>query len=245
MTELIVGRNAVVEALKAGRSINKIFISNNIERHAVVAEIIHLAKQKGIIVEYIEKRYLDNVSKNVPHQGVSATASPKKYTDVDDLIDEAKQKGQEPFLVILDGIEDPRNLGAIIRTCDASGVHGVIIPKRRAVQVTETVDKTSAGAVEHMAIARVTNINNTLDDLKEKGFWITGLSEDAEKNYTELDYKGPIAIVVGGEGNGISHLTKEKCDFLAKIPMKGKISSLNASVAAAIVFYEVVRQRSV
>lgn len=240
----IEGRNPVLEALRSGRALNRILISKDIERHSAIAEILHLSKQKRVPVEYVGSEVIKARASGAA-QGVIAYASAKEYEDVDDLISKIKS-GEEPaFLLILDGLEDPHNLGAILRTADAAGVHGVIIPERRSVGLTETVAKVSAGAVEYVPVARVVNINNTIKKLKEEGIWVIGIEENAKKDFRSIDYKLPTTIVIGGEGKGISRLVKENCDELVAIPMKGKISSLNASVAAGVAMFEVVRQRSI
>ncbi|MFH1710374.1 MAG: 23S rRNA (guanosine(2251)-2'-O)-methyltransferase RlmB [bacterium] len=242
---LIEGRNPILEALRAGRNMNKILISNDVERHSAIAEILHLAKERKIPVEWLAPEILRTKSSTRSPQGVIAYASAKEYVDVHDLLDIAKSKNEPAFYVMLDGLEDPHNLGAIIRTAEASGVHGVIIPQRRAVGLTETVAKTSAGAIEYVPVARVVNLNNTIKTLKENNIWVIGIDQDGKKTFTEIDFKLPTAIVIGGEGKGLSRLVKENCDEVVSLPMKGKISSLNASVAAAVSMYEVLRQRSI
>jgi len=236
------GRNAVLELLESEKDINKIYVQSG-EKHGSIMKIIAKAKANGVVVQEVQKRKLDEMSTSNNHQGVIAIVPPFQYVEVDDILDEAKKRGEEPFIIILDGIEDPHNLGSIIRTAETAGVHGVIIPKRRAASVNATVSKTSAGAVEYMKIARVNNINETIKELKDKGIWICGTDMDAKTLHYEQDYKMPIAIVIGNEGKGMSRLTKENCDFLVKILMKGKISSLNASVSAGIIMYEVVKGR--
>lgn len=236
------GRNAVLELLESEKDINKIYVQSG-EKHGSIMKIIAKAKANGVVVQEVQKRKLDEMSTSNNHQGVIAIVPPFQYVEVDDILDEAKKRGEEPFIIILDGIEDPHNLGSIIRTAETAGVHGVIIPKRRAASVNATVSKTSAGAVEYMKIARVNNINETIKELKDKGIWICGTDMDAKTLHYEQDYKMPIAIVIGNEGKGMPRLTKENCDFLVKIPMKGKISSLNASVSAGIIMYEVVKGR--
>ena len=236
------GRNAVLELLESEKDINKIFIQSG-EKHGSIMKIIAKAKANGVVIQEVQKRKLDEMSTSHNHQGVIAIVPPFEYAEIEDILDEAKKRNEEPFIIILDGIEDPHNLGSIIRTAETAGVHGVIIPKRRAVAVNATVAKTSAGAVEYMKIARVNNINETINELKEKGVWICGTDMDARILHYEQDYKMPIAIVIGNEGKGMARLTKENCDFLVKIPMKGKISSLNASVSAGIIMFEVVKNR--
>lgn len=239
---IIEGRNAVMEALKANRSIDKLFIIDSSQQTGPIKTIIALARKKGIVIKYETKENLDNISINHKHQGVIAYVAAYDYVEVDDILRRASEKQEAPFIIILDSIEDPHNLGAILRTANIAGVHGIIIPKRRAVGLTATVAKTSAGAIEYTPVARVTNIARTIDELKQKGLWITCADMDGETMY-KLDLKGPLAIVIGGEGLGVSKLVKEKCDFIAKIPMKGDIASLNASVATAILVYEALRQR--
>jgi 23S rRNA (guanosine2251-2'-O)-methyltransferase len=244
MSEQIEGRNPVLEALRAGRSINKILISNDIERHSAIAEILHLAKERKIPVEWLSPEILRTKISTRSPQGVIAYASAKEYVDVHDLLDITRSRNEPAFYVMLDGLEDPQNLGAIIRTADASGVHGVIIPQRRAVGLTGVVAKTSAGAIEYVPVARVVNLNNAIKTLKENNIWVIGIDQGVKRTFTEIDFKLPTVIVIGGEGKGLSRLVKENCDEVASIPMKGKISSLNASVAAAVAMYEVLRQRS-
>ena len=237
------GRIAVLELLESGRDINKILVANG-EKHGSIHKILAIAKERKIIVTEIEKNKLNQIAQTPNNQGVIAIVPPYDYCEVEDILDEAKRKNEKPFILILDGIEDPHNLGSIIRTAETAGVHGIIIPKRRAASVNSTVSKVSAGAVEYMKIARVNNINETIRYLKEQDVWICGTDMDTDTIYTKQDYKMPIAIVIGSEGFGMSRLVKENCDFLVKIPMKGKITSLNASVSAGIIMYEVVRKRN-
>lgn len=237
------GRNAVLELLESGRDINKILVANG-EKHGSIHKILAIAKERKIIVTEIEKNKLNQIAQTPNNQGVIAIVPPYDYCEVEDILDEAKRKNEKPFILILDGIEDPHNLGSIIRTAETAGVHGIIIPKRRAASVNSTVSKVSAGAVEYMKIARVNNINETIRYLKEQDVWICGTDMDTDTIYTKQDYKMPIAIVIGSEGFGMSRLVKENCDFLVKIPMKGKITSLNASVSVGIIMYEVVRKRN-
>ncbi len=236
------GRNAVIELLTNQRDINKIFIQEG-EKHGSITKIIAMAKENKIVLVKASKKKLDEMSKTHNHQGVIAIVPPFEYVEVEDILKEAKLKKEEPFIIILDGIEDVHNLGSIIRTAETAGVHGIIIPKRRAVAVNSTAYKTSAGAVEYMKIARVNNINETINNLKKEGIWVCGTDMQTKTNYYEQDYNMPLAIVIGSEGKGMGKLTKENCDFLVKIPMQGKISSLNASVSAGIVIYEAVRSR--
>lgn len=237
------GRNAVIELLESDRDINKIFVSNG-EKNGSINKIIAMAKEKKIIVSEVNRAKLEQMACSDNHQGVIAIVPPFDYCDVDDILECAKKRNEDPFILILDGIEDPHNLGAIIRTAETAGVHGVIIPKRRAAGVTSTVTKVAAGAVEHMNIARVNNINETIRYLKENDIWVCGTDMDTNKYHYNQDLTGALAIVIGSEGFGMSKLVKENCDFLVKIPMKGKITSLNASVSAGIVVYEAVRQRN-
>lgn len=244
LSDQIEGRNSVLELLESERDINKILISKG-ERHGSINKIITLAKQRKIVIAEVERQKLNAISETNNHQGVIAIVPPFNYASVEDILNEAKSKNEDPFVLILDGIEDPHNLGSIIRTAETAGVHGVIIPKRRAASVNATVSKSSAGAVEHMKIARVNNINETIKYLKEEGLWICGTDGDAKGYYYNQNLKGALAVVIGSEGFGMSRLVKENCDFLVKIPMKGKITSLNASVSAGIVIYEAVKQRNI
>ena len=236
------GRNSVLELLESGKDINKIFVARG-EKQGSINKIIGKAKDSKIVLVETDKRKLDEMSQTGNHQGVIAIVPPFEYCDVDDILNVAKEKNEDPFVIILDGIEDPHNLGAIIRTAETAGAHGVIIPKRRAVGVNSTVNKSSAGAVEYMKVARVNNITETMNYLKDKGLWIIGTDMDTDKYYYNQNMTGPIAIVIGSEGFGMSRLVKENCDILVKIPMNGKITSLNASVSAGIVMYEYVRQK--
>lgn len=237
------GRNSVIELLESGRDINKIFVAKG-EKHGSINKILALAKEHKIIVTEVERSKINSMSQTDNNQGVIAIVPPFNYCEVDDILNLAKEKNEDPFIIILDGIEDPHNLGSIIRTAETAGVHGIIIPKRRAAQVNSTVNKVSAGAVEHMKIARVNNITETIRYLKENDLWICGTDINTNTYYYNQDFKMPIGIVIGNEGFGMSRLVKENCDFLIKIPMKGKITSLNASVSAGIVMYEAVKQRT-
>lgn len=235
------GRNAVLELLKSGKDIDKIIVAKgNVE--GTIKRIIGEASKKGIVIQEVARQKLDEMSQTKNHQGVIAFASAHSYATVDDIFENAKNKGEAPFIIILDGITDPHNLGAIMRTAECAGAHGIIIPKRRSVGLTATVGKTSAGAIEYMPVAKVTNIANTIEELKEKGVWVACTDMDGE-NYFNADLKGPMAVVIGSEGEGVSRLVKEKCDFTVSIPMYGNISSLNASVAAGLIMYEIVRKR--
>jgi 23S rRNA (guanosine2251-2'-O)-methyltransferase len=244
MASILEGRNPVLEALRAGRPISKIFLAKNIERHSVIAEIIYIAKTKGIPLEYVERAAIDRQSETGANQGILAYTISKEYLDLDELLSISKDKNENPLYIILDGIEDPHNLGAILRTAEASGIHGVIVREKRAVGLTPIVEKASAGAIEYIPISRVTNISQTIEYLKKNNIWVVGIDQAGKTNYTRIDYKTPTAIVIGGEGKGLSDLVKKHCDFLASIPMKGKITSLNASVAAGVVMYEALDQRS-
>lgn len=237
---LIEGKNSVVEALKAGRPINKIYIRKG--DRSFFRLLLELARENNVPIVEVDEQFLNKISITKKHQGVIAKGSPKAYLELEDLISKAKTTSREPFIVVLNEIEDPMNLGNILRTCDCIGANGVVIPKRRACGVTSTVLKVSEGAGEYVDIARVTNIASTLEKLKEEGFWVVGADMDGELYY-EKDLTGPIALVVGGEDKGLGRLVKEKCDFLVKIPMMGHVSSMNAAVAFAVIGYEVVRQR--
>lgn len=236
------GRNAVIELLKSDRTVNKIMVARG-DRQGSINEILKLAKQNRIIVTEVDRNKLDTLSETKHHQGVIAFVAPIEYKDVDYILNVAKERGEEPFILIADEIEDPHNLGALIRSAEVAGCHGVIIPKRRAVAVTEVVSKVSVGATEYMPIARVNNINDTIRELKDKGVWIVGTDGSADTIYYKQDLTGPIAIVVGSEGRGMNKLTMKNCDFLVKIPMMGKITSLNASVSGGIVLFETLKQR--
>lgn len=240
MSEVIIGRNAVLEALKNNREIEKITIAKGAE--GSVKQIVGKAKDRKIPVYYSEKARMDKAASGGAHQGVIAVVSDYEYCTVDDILALAEKRNEKPFVIILDGLEDPHNLGAIMRTAECAGAHGIIIQKRRSVSVNETVAKTSAGASEYMLCARVTNIGREIDSLKEKGLWI-GAVDMGDTFYYDQDLTGAIGLVVGGEGSGVSRLVREKCDFVVSIPMKGRITSLNASNAASIMMYEVVRQR--
>ena len=238
----IEGRNAVLELLETGKDINKIFIANG-EKHGSINKIISIAKERKIVIVEVDRAKLNQMAMSDNHQGVIAIVPPFDYCEVEDILEEANKNQENPFILLLDGIEDPHNLGSVIRTAETAGVHGIIIPKRRAATVNSTVYKVSAGAVEHMKIARVNNLNETIKYLKDNDIWVCGTDMDAKNYYYNEKFDGPIAIVIGSEGFGMSRLVKENCDFLVKIPMKGKITSLNASVSAGIVMYEVVKQR--
>ena len=239
---IIAGRNPVIEAFKAGTMIERVFILSGIKGGAI-EKIRSLAQHNRIPCIEVGKQRFRSLASDTTTQGVVAIVNNKKYIEVADILAIAKKRDEPPFVLILDEIEDPHNLGALIRTAECGGIHGVVIPKHHAASVNQTVSKTSAGASEHMPVARVTNIANCIDELKQLGLWIVGTDPSVEKTYYEIDYSTPVALVVGNEGRGIRHLLKEKCDFLAKIPVYGKIQSLNASVAGALVIYEAVKQR--
>lgn len=238
------GRNSVLELLESGKDINKIFVTRG-EKHGSINKILAIAKEKRIIVVEKDKKQMDEMAQEENHQGVIAIVPPFEYVEIQDILNDAKEKQEDAFVLILDGIEDPHNLGSIIRTAETAGVHGIIIPKRRAASVNSTVSKTSAGAVEHMKIARVTNISDAIEQLKQEGLWICGTDIAAEKYYYNQDLTGPLGIVIGNEGKGISEKVKKNCDFNVKIPMKGKVTSLNAAVSTGIIVYEAVKQRVV
>ena len=238
---IIEGRNAVLEAFRAGKTIDKLFVLDGCQ-DGPVKSILREAKKTDTIINFVDKERLDRLANSGHHQGVVAQAAAYEYAEVEDILNAAKEKGEAPFIFILDEIEDPHNLGAIIRTANLCGAHGVIIPKRRAVGLTATVAKTSAGAVNYTPVAKVTNIAKTIEELKKEGMWFVCADMDGQTMY-DLNLTGPIGLVIGNEGAGVSRLVKEKCDFTASIPMKGDIDSLNASVAAGVLAYESVRQR--
>ena len=238
---IIEGRNAVLEAFRAGKTIDKLFVLDGCQ-DGPVKSILREAKKTDTIINFVDKERLDRLANSGHHQGVVAQAAAYEYAEVEDILNAAKEKGEAPFIFILDEIEDPHNLGAIIRTANLCGAHGVIIPKRRAVGLTATVAKTSAGAVNYTPVAKVTNIAKTIEELKKEGMWFVCADMDGQTMY-DLNLTGPIGLVIGNEGAGVSRLVKEKCDFTTSIPMKGDIDSLNASVAAGVLAYEIVRQR--
>ena len=237
----IEGRNAVIEAFRSGRTIDKLYVLDGCKDGPILTIKREAAKQ-GSLIRYVAKERLDQLSETGKHQGVIACASAYAYAEVEDILSAAKEKGEAPFLFLLDGIEDPHNLGAIIRTANLAGAHGVIIPKNRAVGLTATVAKASAGALNYTPVARVTNLGQTIDTLKKEGLWFVCADMAGTRMY-DLDLKGPMGLVIGSEGDGVGRLVKEKCDFTASIPMRGDIDSLNASVAAGVLAYEIVRQR--
>lgn len=241
--EIIAGKHSVTEALRSGRTINKIWIAENAQKH-LTQPIIFEAKKLGVVIQQVDKRKLDQMAPGMQHQGVVAQAAPYAYAEVEDILQAAEAKGEAAFILLLDEIEDPHNLGSILRTADCTGVHGVIVPKRRSAQVTATVSKTSAGAAEYVPVARVTNLGQTIEELKERGIWVVGTDVSAPSEMYDTNvFDGPVAVVIGNEGKGMGRLIREKCDVLVKLPMKGQINSLNASVAAGVVMYEVLRRR--
>lgn len=239
---LILGKNSILEALRAGRAINKIFFAQGLNQ-AIVKEITGLAKEKNIPYQFVERKKLDSLAEKNTHQGIIAQTGIKDYVEWEELLQIAAEKKEDPLLIILDNLEDPHNLGAILRTADAVGAHGLIIPKHRSVPLTAGVARASAGAIEHIPVARVTNLATTLERLKEKGVWIVGTEAGVKQYYFNADLKGPLALVLGSEGKGMTRLVKEKCDFLVSIPMLGRVNSLNVSVAGALLLYEITRQR--
>ena len=241
MSEQIEGRNAVLEAFRSGKCVDKLFILDGCQ-DGPVRTIAREARKKNTIINYVSKERLDQLSETRAHQGVIAQVAAYEYSTVEDILAKAEEKGEPPFLILLDNVEDPHNLGAIIRTANLAGAHGVIIPKRRAVGLTSTVAKTSAGAINYTPVAKVTNLVRTMEELKEKGIWFVCADMGGESMY-RMNLTGPIGLVIGNEGEGVSRLVKEACDFTASIPMKGDIDSLNASVAAGVLAYEIVRQR--
>lgn len=239
--DLIVGKNPVIEALKSGRSVNKVMISEGIN-HKTQRQLEQASKAAGTIVQKVPKNKLDQLTED-NHQGVAAYVAAYQYASLDDLLNRANERNEAPFLIILDGLEDPHNLGSIMRTADATGAHGIIIPKRRSVGLTATVAKTSAGAIEYVPIVRVTNISDTIDELKAENIWVVGTEADSQEDYRTLDGETAIALVIGSEGKGMSRLVRDKCDWTIKLPMRGKVSSLNASVATSLLLYEIYRKR--
>jgi 23S rRNA (guanosine2251-2'-O)-methyltransferase len=240
--DVVEGRNAVIEALKSDRTIEYILIAKG-DMVGSISVVLALAKEKGIVTKEVDRRKLDEMAQTASHQGVIAIVTPYKYFGLNDIFKDAEEKGEKPFIIILDEIQDPHNFGSIIRTAEVCGAHGIIIPKRKNVGATPTVYKTSAGAIEHMKIVKVTNINATIEEIKERGVWVYGADMDGENYIFDTDLTGSVAVVIGSEGRGISKLTKEKCDVLVKIPMVGKITSLNASVASGIIMYEIMKQK--
>jgi 23S rRNA (guanosine2251-2'-O)-methyltransferase len=239
--DYIIGKNPVMEALRSERDINKILIAESSQR-GQMQQLIQLAKEANVIVQFVPKKKIDQIS-DENHQGVLAYVAAYQYAEMDDLFAAAEKKNEPPFFLLLDEIEDPHNLGSIMRTADAVGAHGIIIPKRRAVGLTATVAKASTGAIEHIPVVRVTNMARTIDELKERGVWIAGTDASGKQDYRQLDGTMPLGLVIGSEGKGMGRLVRDKCDFLINLPMAGKVTSLNASVAAALLMYEVYRRR--
>lgn len=240
-SDYIVGKNAVIEALKSERDVNKIFIAEGSQK-GQMQTVIALAKESNVLVQFVPKKKLDGMV-DANHQGVVAQVAAYQYAEIDDLFEVAAKSDQPPFFLLLDEIEDPHNLGSIMRTADAVGAHGIIIPRRRAVGLTATVAKASTGAIEHIPVVRVTNMARTIDELKERGIWIAGTDAKGSEDYREFDGTMPLGLVIGSEGKGMGRLIREKCDFLIQLPMAGRVTSLNASVAAALLMYEVYRKR--
>lgn len=242
MTEQFIGgKNPIVEALRSGRELNKIWIAEGLNKKSI-GEILSLAKKNGIVVQAVPKQKLDTML-DINHQGIVASVAAYAYADLDDLFHLAEIRKEDPFFIILDSLEDPHNLGSILRTADATGVHGVIIPKRRSVGLTEVVAKSSTGAIEHIPVVRVNNLSQTVDDLKKRGVWIAGTDAKGAADYRHMDATIPLAVIIGSEGKGMSAILRERCDFLYQLPMVGHVTSLNASVAAALLMYEVLRKR--
>lgn len=239
--DMVAGRNAVMEALKGSRSVNKLMIANG-STEGSIKEIIAVAKEKGVNIQYWDRSKLDSIARGIRHQGVLAQVAPVQYAELEDILQVAKDRNEPPFIVLLDELEDPHNLGAILRTADAAGVHGVLIPKHRSCPLSATVAKTSAGAVEHVPVARVGNLVQTIKKLKQEGLWVAAADMDG-KDYYDTDLTGPMLLIIGSEGQGVGRLVKEQCDFVVRIPMVGKINSLNASVAGSILMYEAMKQR--
>ena len=239
--EWIVGRHPVTEAIQSGREINKIWI--NKQSQGLSQDLMNQVKERKITVQFVPRQKLDQLVGSERHQGIVASVAAHEYAEIDDLFQVAEKRGEHPFFIMLDGLEDPHNLGSVLRTADAVGAHGVIIPKNRAVGLTSVVAKASTGAIEYIPVARVTNLSQTIKELKERGVWFIGTAADAPKDYKNLEADMPICLIIGNEGKGMSRIVKEACDFLISIPMKGKVSSLNASVATGLLLYEVLRVR--
>ena len=239
--DMIIGRNAVSEALASGRPIDSVLVTRG-EKNGSLGRIIAQCRDRGIVIKEVDGKKLDSMCSNANHQGVIMFAAAHEYATIDDMFDLAKERGEEPFILILDELEDPRNLGAIVRTAETAGAHGVIIPRRRSASLSFSVAKTAAGALEYVPVAKVANLPGTIDELKKRGLWIYGADMNGT-TWCQQDYKGAVGLVIGSEGNGIGRLVKEKCDFMVSLPMKGHITSLNASVAAGILMYEISRQR--
>ena len=242
--EIIVGRNSVTEALRSGRPINKLLVQDGIKGGSI-GEIINLAKEKRVLVEFVKVEKLDQMSQGIRHQGAIALGAPVRFYELDEVLEAVKSKGEVPFLLLFDELQDPQNVGALIRTADAAGVHGILMPQRRSCPLNAVVAKISAGAVEYVPVIKIGNITQTINDLKAKGFWIIGADMEGTVNYFDANFTGPIVLIIGAEGKGLGRLVKENCDSVVKIPMSGSIASLNASAAGAILLYEVVRQRKI
>jgi rRNA methylase, putative, group 3 len=242
--EIIVGRNSVAEALRSGRPINKLLVQDGIKGGSI-GEIINLAKEKRVLVEFVKVEKLDQMSQGIRHQGAIALGAPVRFYELDEVLEAVKSKGEVPFLLLFDELQDPQNVGALIRTADAAGVHGILMPQRRSCPLNAVVAKISAGAVEYVPVIKIGNITQTINDLKAKGFWIIGADMEGTVNYFDANLTGPIVLIIGAEGKGLGRLVKENCDSVVKIPMSGSIASLNASAAGAILLYEVVRQRKI
>lgn len=240
--DMIIGRNAASEALASGRPIDSVLVTRG-EKNGSLGRIISKCKEKGVVIKEVDSKRLDTLCNGENHQGIIMFAAAHEYASIDDMFELAKERGEDPFIIILDELEDPRNLGAIVRTAETAGAHGVIIPRRRSASLSFSVAKTAAGALEYVPVAKVANLPGTIDDLKKRGLWIYGADMDGT-TWCQQDYKGPVGLVIGSEGNGIGRLVKEKCDFIVSLPMKGKITSLNASVAAGILMYEISRQKA-
>ncbi|MEH7383207.1 23S rRNA (guanosine(2251)-2'-O)-methyltransferase RlmB [Bacillus sp. JJ1533] len=241
-SDYTIGKNPVIEALKSERDINKIWIAEGSSK-GQMNQVLSLARERNVMVQFVPKKKIDQMVEG-NHQGVVAQVAAYEYAEVDDILDLAKERNEAPFIILLDELEDPHNLGSILRTADAVGAHGVIIPKRRAVGLTATVAKASTGAIEYIPVARVTNLARTIDELKDRGVWIVGTDAKGTEDYRNVDGKMPIGLIIGSEGKGMGRLVKEKCDFLLRLPMQGKVTSLNASVAASLLMYEVYRKRN-
>lgn len=239
--EIIGGKNPVLEALRADRDINKIWIAEGVQKKNII-ELLDLAKEKGVLVQFVPKKKVDGLT-DTNHQGIAAAVAAYNYAELDDLFKAAEARSEDPFFLILDELEDPHNLGSIMRTADAIGVHGLIIPKRRAVGLTGVVAKSSTGAIEHVPVVRVNNLSQTVDELKKRGIWIAGTDAKESMDYRNMDAGLPLAVIIGSEGKGMSRILREKCDFLYQLPMIGHVTSLNASVAASLLMYEVYRKR--
>ncbi|MGO1060979.1 23S rRNA (guanosine(2251)-2'-O)-methyltransferase RlmB [Planococcus sp. FY231025] len=240
--EIIGGKNPVLEALRADRDVNKIWIAEGVQKKGIT-ELLQLAKEKGVLVQFVPKKKIDSLTDS-NHQGIAAAVAAYNYAELDDLFEAASSRSEDPFFLILDELEDPHNLGSIMRTADAIGVHGLIIPKRRAVGLTAVVAKSSTGAIEHVPVVRVNNLSQTVDELKKRGVWIAGTDAKESVDYRRMDANLPLAVIIGSEGKGMSRILRDKCDFLYQLPMTGHVTSLNASVAASLLMYEVYRKRN-